>query len=200
MFQFSIVDLSRPAPRPPPSRERLACKSSHRAPGDSEPFSEARSCGEGFLCLLLSGVVRAGGCADSSASVQPLEWPLISPIRLHSPIQETTPGTKALSSTLRSWTHQAAHPQCRPRPHRPLASLSSLRLPRPRALGAATHPATRRPPRVSPAQVMPSACWTRSCSAWVGPGGANRAERRVESGGGLRGDCVLTRGGERGFR
>lgn len=135
-------------------------------------------------------------------SVQPLEWPLISPVPLHSPIQETTPGTKALSSTLLSWTHQAAHPQCRPRPlpHRPPASLSSLHPPRPQALGAATHPVMPRPPWDPTAQAMPSACWTRSCSAWVCPGGASRAKRRVESGGGLRGGCVLSRGGEGGFR
>eukprot|EP00069_Balaena_mysticetus_P001511 bmy_15334T0 len=83
--------------------------------------------------------------------------------------ESTAPVTKALSLTLPSWTRRAACPQCWPPRPAPRASLSSLRPPRPRDPGAATRPARPRRPRDPAAQATPSACWTRSCSAWVSP-------------------------------
>ena len=97
---------------------------------------------------------------------------------LPSSIQETAiPATKALSSTLLRWMPQAAHPQRWPPLPPARASLSSLRPPRPRALGAATWLASRRRPPGPAARATPSACWTRSCSAWVRPRGLPWAGR-----------------------
>ena len=160
------------------SHERVTCMSSHGAQGDLKPFQVLLQLPRGqelwigfsLLAFRLEAVLSV-----LLSAVQPLEWPLVIPVPFHSPIQETTPGTRILSSTLLSWTHQAAHPRCWPQPlplpHRPLASLSSLHLRRPRDLGAATHPARPRLPQDPTAQTMPSACWMRSCSAWVRPGG-----------------------------
>lgn len=105
-------------------------------------------------------------------ALHPVEWPLIISVS-YSPIQETTtPVTQALSLTLRSWMRQAAQPQCWPQPPtHPWASLSSHHHPSPQDLGAAAHPARLRPPQGPTPPTMPSACWMRSFSAWVRPGG-----------------------------
>ena len=79
--------------------------------------------------------------------------------------------TKALSLTLPRWRCRAARPQRWPLPPLAQAFLSSPRLPRPRALGAATRPASLRAPQGPAARATPSACWTRSCCAWVRIGG-----------------------------
>lgn len=100
--------------------------------------------------------------------------------------------TKALSSTLPRWRCRAARPQHWPPPLPARASLSSLRHPRPQALAAATHPASLRPPQGPAARATPSACWTRSCSAWVRPVGGFPGLPGPQ-----RGE-VLGRGGPRG--
>lgn len=205
MFQFPILNPSRPAPvpitKPWVHVDQCVIPQGPRTLSHSKQsfsFPEASRCGWGFSACFSVFPWHKCPWITSEAVLrvclllcsQPLEWPLIIPV----PIQETTtPVTKALSLTLLSWRHQAARPQCwRLRPP-PLASLSSLHPHRPRDLGAASPPARVRPPPGPTAQAVPSVCWMRSCSAWVRPrgrpyrvpGGAGR-ERHAESGGGPR--------------
>lgn len=176
MFRFAILDPSRPAPvstttkpqvqggqhispqglQEPAARETdRDCSACLRfcLPGTDTLGFDQRLC-SGF-CLLL--------CGHYSGPSIFLSFCLL--------IQEvTTPVTKAPSSTWQRWMHQAAGPQCSPQPPRPWAFLSSRHPRRPQGPGAAAHPARPRLPQ-GPAPATPSACWTRSCSAWVCVGG-----------------------------
>lgn len=113
----------------------------------------------------------ARGCAQGpSPPAQSGGAPVI-PCPLLLSIQET----KALSSALPGGGAMA-RPQHWPPP--PAGSGIPVLPPPPQASGpgAATHPASLRPQGPA-ARATPSACWTRSCSAWVRPVGSFGASR-----------------------